>query len=400
VNSAERFVFAQMYETLVDVDCDGRAYPGLARSWAMDATRTRLSLVIHDGARFWNGEAVRAPDVVAAWRATGEQSGESSRLARQLADAATIVDDRTLIVSLPDTAWRVLADPALAVYRPQAGPAWPEGSGPYRVAERPGSTEPLTLAPVSAAAGPYVAIRSRPNADARDAIDAAVDVLVTGDPVAMSYAATHSNLTAVPLPWRRTYALGIASLGSNSAVPLVSLLRDIEPLEASLSRDAVHAEARPAEVQYWLANIQGCTSKDQHPDAARGAGTQSNRIVYRRGDRAAQGIAERLVALGRGLTAAGLAPGEFARSLHAGDNLAYVLQIPRLSLAPCRDLAVLESDAPWLAGGVREGIGSPEPTPLFPLIDTRDRAIVDRNHVSATIDWDGTLRLRGGPHRP
>ena len=32
-NVAERFVFAQLYETLIRVDCQGRVLPALARSW-------------------------------------------------------------------------------------------------------------------------------------------------------------------------------------------------------------------------------------------------------------------------------------------------------------------------------------------------------------------------------
>ena len=32
-NDAERFVFAELYETLIRVDCAGRVLPGLAQSW-------------------------------------------------------------------------------------------------------------------------------------------------------------------------------------------------------------------------------------------------------------------------------------------------------------------------------------------------------------------------------
>ena len=41
----------------------------------------------------------------------GAASADSGQIARRLADATTIVDDHTLIVSLPDTAWLVLAEP-------------------------------------------------------------------------------------------------------------------------------------------------------------------------------------------------------------------------------------------------------------------------------------------------
>ena len=32
---------------------------------------------------------------------------------------------------------------------------------------------------------------------------------------------------------------------------------------------------------------------------------------------------------------------------------------------------------------------------LIPLVDTRERAIMKRDRVSATIDWDGTVRMSG-----
>jgi len=394
-NGAERFVFAQSYETLVNVDCEGHAYPGLAKSWTMDATRTRVTLLIRDGARFWNGKPVVASDVLAAWRATAGQSTESN-LARRVSDGTTIVDDRTLTVSLTDTAWLVLADPALAVYQPQTAPAWAEGSGRYHVVDAAVGAGPLTLAPASATSDPHLTIRTRRSADPRDAIDAGADVLVTDDPVAVSYAAPRSNLVAIPLPWTRTYALAVPSPAPSSATSLAALARGLDTLTASLARDAVHAEARAAQGPYWWSGIQGCESLSHSPAAAPvGAGRRSSRIVYRRDDRVARGLAERLVALGRGATATGLAPGDFAHALHAGDELAYVLDLSRVSFSPCQDLAVIESAAPWLAGGPGEGITT---TTLTPLIDTRARAIVNRDRVSAMIDWDGTLRI-GGPSR-
>ena len=396
-NSAERFAFAQAYETLVNVDCEGHAYPGLAQSWTIDATRTRVTLLIRDGARFWNGKPVVTSDVLAAWRATAGLSTES-KLARRLADATTIVDDRTLTVSLPDTAWLVLADPALAVYQPQAPPGWAQGSGRYHIVDATVDAEPLKLAPAPTTSDPHLTIRPRRSADPRDAIDAGAALLVTDDPVAVSYAATRSHLTAIPLPWTHTYALAVPGAAPSGATALAPLARDLDTLTASLARDAVHVEARAAQAPYWWSGIQGCEPLSRSSAAAPSAsGRRASRIVYRRDDRVARGLAERLVALGRGATATGLAPGDFARALHAGDELAYVLELDRVSLSPCQDLAVLESAAPWLVAGRGEGVAT---TTLLPLIDTRARAIVSRDRVSAMIDWDGTLRIGGPSRRP
>lgn len=390
--AAERFAFAQMFETLINVDCEGHAYPGLARSWTMDATRTRVTLLIRDGARFSGGKPVVASDVVAAWRASGRQSTDASELARRLADATTVLDDHTLTVSLPDTAWLVLAEPALAVYQPQSAPAWPEGSGPYRV--DPGAASDsrlLTLSPVIRGAGPRIVLRTRASGDARDAIDAGSDLVVTGDPVAVSYAATHGDLTAIPLPWSRTYALAVRGHMEGIRAPGEdSLFREM------LARDAVHGEARAAESPHWWIDVRTCPNASGSAPINPGNTFRALRIVYPRDDRIAREIAERLVAVGHRVTTAGLAPDDFARALHAGDEFAFVLDLPRTALSPCEDFAELAATAPWVAGNPSD---TSITTRLRPLIDTRQRAIVRPERVSAEIDWDGTLRF-GGPGHP
>jgi hypothetical protein len=392
-SSAERFVFAQAYETLINVDCEDREYPGLARSWTTDATKTRVTLVLRDDARFWNGEPLGARDVVAAWRTTGAASADSGQLARRLADATTIVDDRTLIVSLPDTERLVLAEPALAVYRPAIGAVWPLGSGPYRVAESAMDLAPgrLALIPV-APHTPRLAIRSAP--DARDAIDAGVDVLLAADQVAASYAAARSDLATLPLPWQRTYALAVPSRSPAVVTELLSAPDSAAAFRASLARDAVRADAREAAPEWWT-GIRGC-ELHQPPGAMSppDGGRRPRRIVYRGDDHVARELAARLVAVGRRATATPLAPAEFDRALRAGGEVAYVVGLPRSSLAPCRDLAALVSSAPWL------GTGGTVADALIPLVDTRERAIVKRDRVSATVDWDGTLKIAGAASRP
>ena len=394
-------MFAQLYETLIDVDCEGHAYPGLAKSWTLDDTRTRVTLIIRDGAQFWNGQQVSASDVVAAWRATGAQSLETSRLARQMADAATIVDDRTLTVSLPDTAWRVLADPALAVYLPQSGQAWAEGTSAYRVSDDSGAGQRggVLLAPVLASAGPYVAVRPLRSNDARDAIDRGVDVLVTDDPVVISYATTYPNLAAVPLPWSRSYVLAIPWFGPSDEQLMRPLLGDSAAVaRASLARDAVRAEARAAEAPYWWSDLQSCESLVRGGLPRNTTGVRPMHIAYEARDRIARGLAERLAALGRGSVATPLPSEQFVRTLHDGSEPAYVIELPHTSLGACNDAAELVTSAPWIRPCCGEA-PLPAPPKLIPLIDTRSRAIVNRDRVSATIDWDGTLRF-GAPGSP
>jgi hypothetical protein len=384
-NFAERFVFAQLYETLIRVDCDGRAYSGLARSWTVDATKTRVTFVLRDGARFWSGDPVTARDVVAAWQATAGSLADSNQVARRLADGSTLVDDHTLTVSLPNTDSLVFAEPALAIYKKMIGVSWPEGSGPYQAGEPARDVAPgqLALTPVDHTS-PRLVIRSGP--DARDAIDSGIDLLLTADPVALSYASTRPDYITAPLPWSRTYALAVP--GRSASAVADALSGDSTAFRASLARDAVRADARATELPVWWA--KGCENSQPQVSTPPNVSRRSARIVYRSDDRVAQGLAERLVAVGRRATAVALSPSDYARSLRSGAELAYIIALPRTSLAPCFDLAALYSSAPWL------GVG-PIADPLVPLIDTRDKIIMKRDHVSALVDWDGTLRMSDRP---
>ena len=384
-NAAERLAFAQVYETLIDVDCDGTARPGLAASWTFDATRTRVTLTLRDGARFGKGKPVGAGDVLAAWQATAAGPSPSAPLAREIARGTTVIGDHTLLVSLPDTDWLVLADRALAVYEPESADEFPSGSAPYRIAES--SPAQLVLVPSAPSSDPYLLIRRFASGDPRDAIDAGADVVVTGDPAIIAYAATRANLMAAPLPWTRTYAL----LLSGAAPRLVQLFRrpdsEVAVLRSSLAHDAVHAEARAAQPPYWWDGRGSCGAVLDTLRATPASGERTNRVVYRRDDGIARGLAERLVALDKSTVAVGLSPDAFARALAEGGDLAYVLDLPRASLSPCEDLRALRSAVPLLMSG------DSAQAKLVPLIDTRETAMLKRLRVSATVDWRGTLRF-------
>jgi hypothetical protein len=112
--------------------------------------------------------------------------------------------------------------------------------------------------------------------------------------------------------------------------------------------------------------------------------------VYRSDDHVARGLAERLVALGRRATAVSLGASDFARALSMGNEMAYIIALPRASLTPCRDMTALRASAPWLTAS--EGAMDL----LVPLVDTRERAIVNATRVSAVVDWDGSLRMTVG----
>lgn len=413
-NPGERFVFAHAYETLIRVDCRGRVVPGLARSWRAVDGGTRWRLVVRDSARFWNGDALTAADVVAGWRATG--AAASAVLTRRLAEGAVAIDDSTLEVALPDSPLAALGDPASAVMRRDARARWPEGTGPYRIRDAgTPSRNSLLLEPASPAVGPRVTIHSSAASGARDLVDAGIDLLLTDDPALAAYAAARPEFASMPLAWDRTWALLAPRqppLGATVTVRSDSLAALTLGFRSTLARDAVRSDARPAEGPHWWSDVASCETL-----AARERTTSSppvrSRVVFRRDEPTARALAERLVALaaigrsdardsslallapalletGARATAAALSSQDFATALRAGSELAFVVSLPRHSLAPCRDVERLLMSAPWLATGQSPVELSRR---VAPLVDTRLHAVVRRNRLGLTMQWDSTVTI-------
>jgi len=279
-----------------------------------------------------------------------------------------------------------LVSPTLAVYEPQSSARWPEGTGPYRVAEASAAGE-FVLMPFASPSAPTLVSRRVASNDPRDAIDAGSDVLVTDDPVAVGYVNARANLLAVPLPWTRTYALALPRGTPQIVSQLVATDSGSIALRESLARDAVRVAARAAQSPFWWDNRSVCGAAPDSASPQAADRRSNNRVVYRRDDRIARGLAERIVALDSRTVAAGLAPNDFGPAIERGDDLAYVLALPRVSLSPCAELGDLRSAAPWLASA------NGADAKLVPLIDTRQTAIVNRNRVLATVDWSGTLHF-------
>lgn len=362
-NDAERFVFRQVYETLVRQDCAGVLRPGLARSWRL-TEEGRWSFTLRSGATFSDGTPVTAQAVVAALSRTGEWTAESE----------SVVVARVV----PSGAPRRFADPALAVTRTMTGQDWPIGSGAY-VFDTSGGR--VTVAPVAGANRPVLVLRSAASGDARDLLDAGVDLLVTDDPAVLGYAATRTDFATIALPWERTYML---------AVPGEAIAVD-PSVRAGLARDAVRVDARPAGVSWWSDPISPCDLEPPTGAAPLSQGPTSGGVLYSADDATARDLAGRLIALGiTGTTgpprASGLGTTEFSAALGSGRGAAYVLPLPSATLEPCAAVRALIARAPWLADGPARH--------LTPLVETRRRAIVRRGAAAFTVDWDGTLRAR------
>jgi hypothetical protein len=334
-NDSERLLYRRLLHTLIRLDCRGQPRPGLARSWAADSTGRVWTLTLKEGIRLGDGAPLTATHLVSAWQA--RQPGASIVL-----QSAVAVDERTLAVTLSepsDSVPRVLADPAYAIAID--------------------STES------SARLGFLDASRGDP----RDALDRGADLAVTRDPALVDYAVSRSDFVTFPLPWDRTYVL--LQPAGVMAIPW----RLDDSTYALLARDAVKADARPAHPPYWWETLPSCAGAS--PVAPPRA--LSSRIVYPAGDPVARGIAARVVALTKGstpLTAGALEAADFEAALRSQSERAYIVPLPRESLASCRPVDTWPADVT-----------------LEPLIETRAHAIVRRGTPPIAVDWDGTVRV-------
>ncbi|HKW42256.1 MAG TPA: ABC transporter substrate-binding protein, partial [Gemmatimonadales bacterium] len=282
-SDAERLVFAQLYETLLQVDCQGRPVPALASAW--DQSGDLWSFTLRDGARFWDGAPVTPRDIAAAWR-----SRDST-----LAHAVAVTGDRAFTVRTRETPLQAFADRTLAVTKPAPGGGWPIGTGSRWMGGTERDAPDLLVARPVLRAGLAVAkIGIVTPGGVRDALDGGADLLVTRDPTALEYAARLPGYADVALEWDRTYVL----LGPGRDHPDAGELR-LESL-----RDAVHGDARPAEWhesgRFWLEDLKRCdlpAARDAPPPSAPAAGRR-RRIAYDQTDRSAADLAARLVGLG------------------------------------------------------------------------------------------------------
>lgn len=434
-NESERVLFAQLYETLIHLDCLGRPYAGLAASWRSDSSGRRWTLTLRDDARFWDGTPVTARDIVTSW--VSRSMAPDAASASPVAASMQVDDERTLTIILGRprrTVPLVLTLPEFAVTKSDPDAAWPQGTGDYRVEQSDDSSRSatlqrtITLRPASVTAdAPVLQFRRVSGTDARDLLDGGVDVLMTDAPAVLDYAATRQDFVIVPLPWDSTYVLLSPARAGQDVTTADSAFR------SALARDAVRAEARGSEGPYWWDDTSTCEDLMQaNPAPSR---PPTHRIVYPQDDRVARDLADRLVALAsldaqsspRAATLTSLIPGlvgdsarpvatglpaaAFPSALRSGHDLAYVIPVPHRALVSCGQAELLVTEAPWLVLGNRRDATSSEPARVgialrsiarvvVPLIDTRSSLIVRRGVSGVALDWDDTPLFAAPPRAP
>ena len=372
---------AQLYETLVRVDCADRVIPGLAVRWSSGNGR-EWRFRIREGLSFSDGTPVNARSVAAALPPMPLLAGIS------------VPGEYDLSVLLDDPAdVRLFARRDLAVRR-TADTGIAAGTGAW-VPLRDSPGYPLQLVARSSrersagrASGgtPDTLVVHLFGSDPRTAIDAGVDLLVTHDAATIAYARARSGYIIAPLTWSSTYVLATTDAGAGTAdVPL-------DAFPAAL----VGAASRPAQPPFWWAGCRGIPDSGD-PSATVSAGSTSipasGRILFLRDDPVARAIAERVSALARGRApewlpgrlavggapaAAGVGRAELLAALEDGNALAVVAAIRRVEHGGCHARPYAPLLTRWH---------------VTPLIDTRD-ALIHRSGIGRlVVDADGTLRF-------
>ena len=396
-NGGERFLFRQVYETLVRIDCNGHVVPGLATSWRLDADGRTWLVTLRDDARFSDGTPLTANGVRASWsrNAVGDElRPEINRLIQSVA----AVDDRSLAIALRHPqmdAPAALAHSDLAIAKPAPDTTWPLGTRSAHIVRDNDSPRPrVSVITISRDNLPAIRFLIAPG-DPRDLLDGGVDVLLTRDPAALDYAATLPQFQSVPLAWQRTYVLLMP--GRSRSAP--SLTEEARQLLAS---DAIRGEARGARGPFWWQTGSDCNVAFA---AARESSAYVPRIVYDANDNAARDLAERFVGLVRASApaatvfldallpdrprrgyqrATGLTGDVLAQARRRGTDAGYVISLDRDPVDRCRDLQALIDGARWL-----------DPETIVPLVDTRLRAVVRRGRSGLTVEWDGGIVIAG-----
>jgi len=348
-NDAERLVFRHLYERPIRIDCDGHAHPELADKWDREDGGRRWTFRLRDNAQFWDGVPLTAQDVVFGKGGAGY--------------TLSAPENRVVAVALAkaqDDVPTALGDLGLAVTKPAPDSSWPIGTGTYWATSATTSAKEIRA---HTPRGDTLVFKLAASGDARDLLDAGVDLLVTRDRALRDYAATLQNHTVVALPWDRTYVYVTAEAGATR----------FDGLEQS-----VRVEARRAEGGFWWLDLKACGLGTQSAQASSPpVSTGQKRILYTRTDPTARELAGRLAALTHAV-ATGRAPDDFRDALGSGKDWGYVVALPRVTADVCR--AAKDLLPTW-------------PATFTALVDTRATAIVRRGVARWVVDQDGTVHL-------
>ncbi len=367
-NGSERLIFAQLYETLVQVDCSGEARPGLAERWTCTEDSTVWVFTIREGARFWDGTRITADDVRRAWFENEDCPAVSGRTSpwnwlNARANTVNVLDARRLSVRLPEPHSRfpmLLAHPATAVCVKRPGWTWPVGSGPCRLrASDPAPMPDLACLPnLNHPDGPTwknLTFRVLPDADPRDQVATDMDLILVRDMTSVSFFDNAPGFHPIPLPWTRLYLLicppEMNPHGSDrwmNAAGNMDAGRDLTSVSAIAWPEIVFPAGGNTECPQLSGPVTGAGSARLDWNLA-SKNMDQDVIAYPGDDPGAREMAQRLGALaGQPARAAPLPAGSIEFALQWQMAGAFILPFDQQYPTGCLQMATLLGNAAWL----------------------------------------------------
>jgi hypothetical protein len=401
-NREEQFIFDQLYETLVKIDCRGAIQPGLASSWKRASDGWLLEL--RDDAHFWDESPVTARDVVTSF--------EPALRAHIAIPSIDVVDEGHVLVhgvrGAPDI--KLLALPMLAVTKPNEFGA-PIGTGPWQIDNDTPVAEAVVIRPVLEP-GPMVRFVQGEPGDEMDVMSGNADAIITDHGEVIDYARSRPHTAIAPLPWERAYIL---VSGSRSRQLREGTQADDLPASVcdALAKDAVNVDARGGSAFLNVSQAAfpiGMKCESIHAaDAPPGSLPElSHRLVYVNGDVTARSLAERIVALAAmdtasapqaralaravpnvtsGLRAVGVSAAEMSMALRKEEEFGYVLSFS------------WDADLPSVVGRfdaccwLFSTSGRLQTEKMIPLVETRAHFIATSDRIGFAADPQGHVRL-------
>jgi hypothetical protein len=396
-SDGEAIVLALAYETLLDLDCEGRLVPALAEKFELSEELDAWRFELRRDVAFSSGEPLDAGAVERALSRSRRNAAALLEPGRNFwfwrgirGRAIRAAGGAVLLVETPEEPELplLLALPAFAIVHPDAGGRWPPGTRGTLEGPRTRGGETTLVwrresrdvagggsgasAGARAAAPGSITFRIEEDADPRDLVTAGVDAFFVRDREAVRYLERVEGFRVTPFPWSRLYVLLVPDARLARSLPL-----DLE----DLARSSTIAPARPA------APLALSLDGERRDAAAETPGRA--RIVFPDGDADARALAARIASLAtRGGTAApvaaGLAwPGEFLSAVTGGAETAYVLPVfPRLPGEGMLRTELLRC-APWLERG-GEAIA---------LVETRGHLVSREGLCGIYAGFDGLPRL-------
>lgn len=377
-NPAERVVFANLYETLVTVDCQGEVQPGLADQWSCTEDSTVWVFSIREGAVFWDGTRVTAPDIKTAWATSQDCPSTDANASpwswfQPKSRSVDAVDNRRLAIHLPEPQARfpmLLAHPATAVAVRRPGWTWPVGTGPCRLsASTPEPLPELRCRPNTHHPRPpvwkHLVFHVLPQRDRRDLAATDTDLLLLRNQDERRFFADVPGFRTVPLPWDRLVLL-VCPPEQNAP----DSRRWSDPVgQLDVAGGLTDVDARPWPDLVFPAGADGPCPQLTGPVAAQRAARRDwhlaakhldgDVLAYPTDDPAARELAHRLSALADAqVRAVALVPEALDFALTWQMAGAFIVSFDQQYPTGCLQLAALLGKAAWLQ---RAALDLPDP---------------------------------------